>query len=157
MLDAIEVRQSDVTGLARERIHGYAGDPADLLKNPQADQFINIWPVRMMSNRGLMAGGGAEWTLMESVIRIDFFGRLQLEPELWDARRLKDASLGLAALVRKGVKAMQGWFPNVGDTSIFVEPSRLVGGLDFRPRAPKSGWGFCQADFEVKFRTDFTA
>lgn len=156
VLDAIEGRVALGTGLPRERVFSYAGEPDKLQLNPQAEQFVSCWVSALPVINSFVAGGGAAHTGFDSTLRLDVFVRIGLDRELTDVRLLRDKSFGFAGLVRRTIKAFQGWHGSADNaTSPFVAPSRLAG-VAFNPRTPPTGWAWARVTLGVKFRTDFT-
>lgn len=159
VLDLVEARVADGSGLPRDKVFSYAGEPADLAGTPPGEKFIACWFTGLPVMPGYVAGGGAAHTAFDSTLRLDVFVRLGTDKQLQDTKLLRDASHGFAKLVRRTVKAVQVWHGVAAgaDSSPFIEPTRMVGpGVAFNPRTPPTGWGWARVTLGVKFRTDFT-
>lgn len=158
VLDVLEARIADVTGLPRDKVFAYAGEPEDLCARPRGDKFITTWFTNLPPDMASAAGGGSAYTVINSTPRIDVFARVGTDKELADARLLKDKSLGYGELVRKTVKAFHIWSGSIdGATSPFTQPPRLApAGVTFNPRKPPTGWAWARVAVLANWRADLT-
>jgi len=157
VLEAVEIRVSAAANFPRSRVFSYAGEPADLLEAPQAEQFVTCWFESLQVDQELLIGGGPANTGLDDVLLIEVFQRFNLDRESQDSKLLRSKSIGFAALVKRIGKAFQGWFPtdSTGLISTLREPTRVLG-FQFRPRKPANGWARAAVRISARFIADLS-
>jgi hypothetical protein len=155
VLEAVETRISAAAGIPRSRVFTFAGDAATLLESPPAEQFAAVWFDSLQVEQDLLIGGGPENTGFDDVLTVTVFQRLTTDRENTDANLLRSRSLGFATTLKKIGKALQGWFPTVGDTSILREPCRVLA-LQLRGRQPAHGWAMATVRVSARFVADLS-
>lgn len=153
--EAVEARVSKAAGIPRSRVFAFAGDPADLMDSPPAEQFATVWFESLTVDQELLVGGGAAHTGIDDVLTVDVFQRLATDRENADAQLLRSASLGFAVTLKRVGKALQLWFPAVNNTSILREPARVLG-FALRGRRPAHGWARATVRVSCAFVADLS-
>lgn len=152
LLERIERRLQQASGLSADRVFTSLLPDEDHLQVPPADRFVVLTPVRFPVWQSVVAGGGLGGAGFDATIRTTCFVRMNADQELRSSRAVRDATKGVLALTMRVFSALQFWVPEDSDGNALVREYPRAESIDFKPQRMKSGpWVSVGVPWQFRF------